>query len=167
MRLRALRTLAALLLSLALLGAQAPADGKAKTPQPPTRRATVDLFVDSGSQPLAAWQVELAVDRGSVKILSVEGGEHPAFRETPCYDPAALHHAHIVLAAFNTGKDLPRGKTRVARLQVQIAGSVEPDYIVRLEAAGDPHGHRIDATATVAQGEARSQASPPAISPGA
>ena len=54
------------------------------------RFAPVDVYLDSGSRPLAAYQFELKVTQGKVKIVGVEGGEHEAFREAPYYDPAAL-----------------------------------------------------------------------------
>ncbi len=117
----------------------------------PVRFAVVEVFIDSGGQALAAWQFELAAERGDVKIVGIEGGEHPAFKSPPYYDPAAMQHDRVVLAAFNTGNDLPKGKTRIARIHVQIAGDVPPEYALRLEAAGNPEGKRIEATLSVGE----------------
>jgi len=128
--------------------AQLPADGR-------VRFANLDVYVDSGQQPLAAYQFELAAEVGDVKIVGLEGGEHPAFQSPPYYDPAALMQNRIIVAAFNTGRDLPRGRTRVARLHVQITGDRQPEYAIRLEAAGNAAGARIPATAIVAEGDAR------------
>jgi len=133
------------------LGAQAPLDADQPEAQP--RFGCVEVFVDSGAQPLAAWQIELAAETGKVKIVGIEGGEHPAFKDAPHYDPAAIQHERVIIAAFNTGRDLPQGKTRVARIHVQITGNVEPEYAVRLEVAAAPDGRRVEATATLAKGE--------------
>jgi len=137
----------------ALLGAHAAV--APKTPQGTAHLALLDVFVDSGAQRLAAYQFELATEKGDVKILRIEGGEHPAFREPPYYDPAAIKTNRVAVAAFSTSKDLPKGKTRVARIRVQVAGSIEPEYVIRLEAAGTSDGHRIKASVSLAKGEAR------------
>ncbi len=123
--------------------------------EPPVRFTSVEVFIDTGEQPLAAWQFELAAERGSVKIVGIEGGDHPAFKSPPYYDPAAMQHDRVILAAFNTGKDLPKGKTRIARIHVQITGDVQPEYAIRLEAAGGPDGSRIQATLSLGKGEAK------------
>jgi len=143
----------ALILALLLIflgGGQAP--GFVPPPNGQARSAVVDVFIDSGAVPLAAWQVELAAERGKVKIIAIEGGEHPAYKEPPRHDPAAIGYKRIVLAAFNTGKDLPKGKTRVARLRLQTLGDTEPDYATRLDAAAAPDGKRIRATVSLVKG---------------
>jgi hypothetical protein len=85
------------------------------------------------------------LDSPGVKIVGVEGGEHVAFREPPYYDPAALSRDRIIIAAFNTGRDLPRGKTRVARLHLAITGP-EPEYTAKLDIAASAEGAAIPAT---------------------
>jgi len=144
----------ALLMALfgTLLGAEAPME--AEPPAGGVRFEALDVFVDSGAKPLAAWQFELAAERGDVKIVGLEGGEHAAYREPPYYDPAALQNHRIIVAAFNTGRDLPAGRTRVARIHVQVTGP-EPEYAIRLAAAASPDGERIPATVTLAKGEAK------------
>ena len=143
---------------LALAGAQgrsATASSAESMPasQPATiasvRFAAVDVFVDSGSKPLAAYQLELTATKGEVKIVGIEGGEHAAFRTPPYYDPAAMMHDRVILAAFNTGTSLPSGKGRVARIHVQISGEVAPQYESRLVLAASSDGRRIAATAFV------------------
>jgi hypothetical protein len=119
------------------------------------RFAAVDVYVDSGRQPLAAYQFELKATAGDVQIVGIEGGEHAAFREAPYYDPAAMMQHRVIIAAFSTGKDLPTGRTRVARVHVRVAGATEPEYAIELEAAASPDGQRIDATASWEQGERR------------
>src|SRR5690349_6090513 len=63
----------ALLFGLAAeLPAQQPADEEGRS-----RFCAVDIFIDSGSTPLAAYQVRFAVTNGLAKIVGIEGGEHP------------------------------------------------------------------------------------------
>ena len=88
--------------------------GRAADPAPAARVvrfAYVDVYLDAGAKPLAAYQVELTPTAGDVVLTGLEGGEHAAFRDAPYYDPAALHAAkgRVIVAAFNTGADLPRG----------------------------------------------------------
>jgi hypothetical protein len=124
--------------------------------RPAVRFTYVDVSIDSKSEPLAAYQFELAAEKGDVKIVGIEGGEHAAFQAPPYYDPAAMSRDHVIIAAFNTGKDLPKGKTRVARIHVQITGDQKPEYVIKLEVAASSEGQPISgATATVAEGEVR------------
>jgi hypothetical protein len=125
-------------------------------PTPTIRFTYLDVYIDSKDQPLAAYQFELAAERGDVKIVGIEGGEHAAFKAPPYYDPAAMSQDHVILAAFNTGKDLPTGKTRVARVHVQVAGEAKPEYVIKLEVAASSEGQPISgATAMVSEGGSR------------
>lgn len=136
-----------------------------------TRFAPVHVYLDSGSRLLAAYQFELVCsvpvrayssgeDNASrrhyeprIKIVGVEGGEHPAFREAPYYDPAALMNDRIIIAAFNTGTDLPQGRTRVATIHLQILGDAEPEYEVKFVTAGDAEGREISAQLDLERGD--------------
>lgn len=105
----------------------------------------VDVFIDPQGKPLAAYQFELrAVAGADVKLVGIEGGEHKAFLHPPYHDPKALLSERIVIAAFNTGEDLPSTKTRVARLMVRVTGSGEPKYDTTLEVAASGDGKKID-----------------------
>ena len=104
--------------------------------QAPARFVALDVYVDSGEKPLAAWQFELAC---GAKIVALEG----AAGTPPYYDPAALQGGRIVVASFTTEPNPPRGRVLVARLHMQETGSVE--YAPRLVVAGAPGGARIDA----------------------
>jgi len=131
------------------------------TVQPKVRFAPLHIYLDSGSRTLAAYQFELKAapgkpapaklvldsDRGAgVKIVGVEGGEHKAFKEAPYYDNAALHKSNrIIIAAFNTGHDLPQGRTRIATIHLQIIGEAEPDYELKLTVAADANAKDIPA----------------------
>jgi len=46
-----------------------------------SRFCAVDIYVDAGSTPLAAYQLAFAATNGVARIVGIEGGEHPAFRQ--------------------------------------------------------------------------------------
>ena len=129
----------------------APADPPAS--QRASRFTYVDVYVDSGQSPLAAYQFELSVSKGEITIVGVEGGEHAAFAEPPYYDTAALQSDRIIIAAFDTGDDLPSGRSRVARIHLMVSTLAPPPYRVELTAAADSDGRRIDAKITLEEGE--------------
>ena len=117
--------------------------GSAAQEREPVRFDYVDVYLDSNKKDLAAYQLELTLKAGKVRIVGIEGGEHPAFEEPPYYDPAALAKDRIIIAAFNTGRELPHGRTRVARVHVQITGNVQPQYEVLLTVAASADGKKI------------------------
>jgi hypothetical protein len=106
--------------------------------------AVYDLYIDS-QEPLAAYQVKISDRNRSAKILSVEGGEHTAYRQPPHFDPKAIQKNIIKLGAFRADKseNLPIGKTRVASLHVEIFEGRQPDFEVVVEAAARPGGQTI------------------------
>ncbi len=143
--------LVAISLILAFLYAEA---GQAATKVgPKVRFAPLHIFLDSGNRPLAAFQFELKTAAGQIKIVGVEGGQHKAFKEAPYYDPAALAKDRIIIAAFNTGRELPKGRTRIATIHLQIIGDAEPDYELKLAVAADADAKEIPAKITFEKGE--------------
>ena len=108
--------------------------------------AAFDVFVDSGSSSLGAWQFEWLVKGGSARIVGVEGGEHAAFTAAPHYDPAALQGGRILIAAYSTATELPRGRTRVARVHLMIDAGAMPELTVQLQASADGEGAALAAT---------------------
>jgi hypothetical protein len=110
--------------------------------------------------------VAKAAGGGKVTLVGIEGGEHAVFAKPAYYDPAALAPdggGRVILAAYSTGKDLPTGRTRVARLHVMVegAGGGEgaggAEYSVKLKVAADGEGRAIDgASATAAEATAAS-----------
>ena len=132
-----------LLFPLLSLAAETPATQSA-------RFQTVNVYVDSGDHPLAAWQVELKATQGDVKIVGVEGGDHrDLYRDPPYYDPKALATGNrIILASYTTANTAPKSKTLVARVHLRIIG----DYRLSITpmAAADPTGQSISATASIA-----------------
>jgi len=123
------------------------------TDQPGVRFAPLQIYIDSGSKSLAAYQFELKAVAGQIKIVGVEGGQHEAFKEAPYYDPAALANDRIIIAAFSTGKDLPTGRTRIATIHLQIIGDAEPKYELKLIVAADADAKEIPAEITFEKGE--------------
>ena len=122
------------------------------------RFAPVHIYLDSGrpgGPGLAAYQFELKATTGRIKIVGVEGGEHAAFKEAPYYDPAALAKDRIIIAALNTGRDLPRGRTRIATVHLQILGAAEPEYELDLTVAADADGRELRADLDIERGETK------------
>ena len=136
-------SLAAASLALALLYAEVGQAGSFIRPK--VRFAPLHIYLDSGSWPLAAYQFELKATAGKIKIVGVESGQHKAFKEAPYYDPAALANDRIIIAAFNTGRELPKGRTRIATIHLQITGDIEPEYELNLTVAADADGKEIPA----------------------
>lgn len=160
----------ALILAFSLLRTAAAPTGPAEPPAiapgvaatQAVRFATVDVHIDPKDHPLAAYQIEITGDSPHVKLAGVEGGEHAAFREPPYYDPAALNRNRIILAALNTGSDLPNKPFRVARLHVQISGDANPQWEVKLVVASTSDGSAVPgATASMSSASAAMEGAVP------
>lgn len=123
------------------------------SPEPGVRFAPLHIYLDSGNRSLAAFQFELKAVTGQIEIVGVEGGKHKGFSDPPYYDLAARTRGRIIIAAFNTGKDLPTGRTRIATVHLLIKGDVEPQYELDLTVAGDADGEKIPAELTFEKGE--------------
>jgi len=119
------------------------------------RFAPIHIFIDSGTTPLAAYQFELRAVHGTVKIVGIEGGEHPAYKDAPYYDPAAMAHDRVIVGAYSIAKDLPTGRSRVATIHVMIEGDIQPEYEVTLITAGNADGNPITAQITLEKGDTR------------
>jgi len=117
------------------------------------RFAPLRIYLDSGNHMLAAYQFELNATKGQVKIVGVESGEHKAFSEPPYYDPAALAKDRIIIAAFNTGSNLPKGRTRVATIHLQVLGDIEPEYELKLIVSADPDGRELSGKLDLEKGD--------------
>jgi len=123
------------------------------TVQSNVRFAPLHIYLDSGNKSLAAFQFELKAATGQIKIVGVEGGQHEAFEEAPYYDPAALANDRIIIAAFDTGSELPNGRTRIATIHLQIIGDAEPDYELKLTLAADANANEIPDKISFEKGE--------------
>ncbi len=116
----------------------------------PDRFCAVDIFVDSGSTPLAAYQIEFAATNGVAKIVGIEGGDPGVFHEAPYYDTKAMQGDRVIIASFSTAApaNLPTGKTRVATIHVQTSSDETPRFELKLETAGDAQAGKISASAS-------------------
>ncbi len=114
------------------------------------RFEAVDVYVDSKDVPLAAYQFEFTARTSNVAVVGVGRGEHPAFRDTPYFDSGSLPRNRIIVAAFDTGRYLPKGQTRVARVHLQVTGEQEPAYALELVVAATSDGTEIPATISLA-----------------
>jgi len=139
-------TLITVCLAISVFAQQAEQDEAASEAK--VRFAPLHIYIDSGEEGLAAFQFELKATVGQIKIVGVEGGEHDAYKEPPYYDPAALARDRIIIAAFNTGKKLPTGRSRAATIHLQIIGEIEPEYEIDLVVAANADGKEIPAKIT-------------------
>jgi hypothetical protein len=124
--------------------------------------APVDVYIEAGGERLAAYQIEIAYDRGTTRIVGLEGGESAAFAAAPYYDPAGLAGGRVVLASFvardgRGGEDVsaPSGRTRVARVHLYV-DAADPDealgaMTIRVITVADLDGRRFRAGAILAQ----------------
>jgi len=113
-------------------------------PSAPARFTYVDIMIDPKGQPLAAWQVEFTAEVGQISLVGVEAGDAPAYsKKPPYYDPAALAGNRIILGDFSLDPNLPKTKTRIARLMLEIRGGIQPQYVTKLIAAANPDGKTI------------------------
>lgn len=103
----------------------------------------IDIYVNSGEERLAAYQLHVKAGVG-VSIVGIEGGEHLAFRKPPYYDPKAMQRNEVKLAAFSTlaKSKLPKGKVRVATLHV-FSKQGFAEFSVLSRAIGNESGSRF------------------------
>lgn len=108
---------------------------------------TWSLVCDSGSEPLAAWQVELVVANGIAEVVGIQAGDDPAFPDPPTYG-IHLDEGVLALAAFSLADELPTGRTRVATLHVytDLPEGAVPRTLVDDAVACDREGRRIPVT---------------------
>ena len=117
----------------------------------------VNVYIDPVGQPLAAYQLELKTSGVDATLVGIEGGDHPAFAQAPYYDPRANLNHRIILAAFNTGEDLPRRRTRVATVMLRIEGSgaaAAGHYLATLQVAASADAKPIHVNLEVLEGAA-------------
>lgn len=118
------------------------------------RFEAIDVFVNSGDASLAAYQLEVDSASVGVEIVGIEGGEHAAFKEPPYYDPSAMKSNRVILAAFSIGKDLPAGRSRVARIHVQLEGRDAKEYRTKLSVSANADGELIPAEIEIEKAKA-------------
>jgi hypothetical protein len=116
------------------------------------RFAYVDVLLDTHAKPLAAYQFEFTGGEGC-QTVGIEGGEHPAFANPPYYDPAAMEHDRVIVAAYSTAAELPAGKMRISRLHLRVTG--KPTFTIRLMTAGSTDGKPMAADISIREGDVK------------
>ena len=121
--------------------------GAPKIDSSEARFEALDIFLESEG-PVAAWQFELGESSGQMRVVGVENGDSAAFDDAPYYDLDAVSEGQadrIIVADYSLSPavELPSGRTRIATVHVQLRGSRNPDYVLRLTAAGGEHGKPI------------------------
>jgi hypothetical protein len=128
----------------------------------PMRVLSYDIKLDTGSRPLAAFQVEVelsAPDTAAVTGLWLRGGDHPALQRRPYFNNRVTRdlkntpgsRLRIPLANFDTGGDLPSGDMLVARLVLTVVGTGHPGVAARLVVAAGPEAVPIPASVRVVE----------------
>jgi len=128
-----------------------PLNAAESSAEPGAAFRALDVYVDSHSAPLAAYQIEIQAPQGEVKIVGIEGGEHPAFLAPPFYDPKAMRQERLILAAFSTHSEvgLPKGKTRVATVHYQSLSGAAARFTVKVQTAANSEVVKTSIDATV------------------
>jgi len=110
----------------------------------------VDVFIDPKGKPLAAYQLDWRAISGNAKIVGIEGGEHPAFRNPPYYDPKAIQQERVIVAAFNVNEEsgLPKRRTRVATIHLRTKAGARCEYRVGKAEGATTDGRRISIETT-------------------
>lgn len=148
-----------LLLSLLAI---APFEARVAPSPPPQERATspssftwVDVWVDSGQTPLAAWQVKVRATEGQVSLVGVEGVDFPDARKAPWFDEKARGGSEVIVASFSPQESLqlPRGRVCVARLHLEVRGSTAPRFAAEAVTAATFGGARFPITVNVVKGK--------------
>ncbi len=118
------------------------------------RFVSLNVVVDSGDKPLAAWQLEFSAKQGMVSVVGVGNGQHPAYDQPPHYDPRAMRQDRIIMAAYSTAEaeKLPTGKTVVATINLMIEGPQPAVFESKMVAAADAGGERLNANLIIEEG---------------
>ncbi len=104
-------------------------NGEALAQGEQARFMPVEIIVDSGSERLSAYHMEISFtfnesdSTSSAQIVGLEGGEHSAFNKAPYYDARALYGSRVIIAALSPSDDLPQGSQRVATLHLRFIGA--------------------------------------------
>jgi hypothetical protein len=111
---------------------------------------TLQVYLDPGGTPLAAYQVEIVGDFTLVGVEAGPGQGRMGFSDPPYYDPAALAGGRVIVGGYSLADELPAGRTCVATLHVRIA-TANPGYQVKLLAAGARDGSRLECPVTISE----------------
>jgi hypothetical protein len=120
------------------------------------RFCMIHVNVDPKGQPLAAYQVEITFTNPAVRIVGIEGGDRAPYTNAPHYDPKAIQHERVILAAFSLSPEtrLPTNKVRVASVHLMVGGGGSPGQPgIRVIAAASSRGKTISVEATTEPGK--------------
>ncbi len=146
----ALRTLITVIALGALFASSRRAGGQSEEAAPTPSFRAIDMYVDSGDTPLAAYQIELSYDGERMKIVSLEGGATEGFKPAPHYDRKGLKGGRLIIAAFTSTDALAiAGRQRVARVHLMVEDGTDRLPSARLVTAARPGGVKIAATVTL------------------
>lgn len=126
---------------------------------PALQFAIIDITIDPLGQPLAAYQFELTAPDASLKIIGVQGSDHPAYKRDrpPYFDPIVTQRNtdRLILADYALPQldaaQLPDQPVVVARINVVYEGPADadtPDLQLSLITAGNADGKKIQAKAS-------------------
>lgn len=141
-------------LGLLLIPVLAGLGGLARTGAGPETFGALEVWIDTGSERLGAWQLELTSPADGLRYSAVEGGEPGAFGEAPAYDPAALRGGRLILAAYAGPEEAgepPAGRVRVARLHYLVADADAIEFAVSGVVTADTSGRRRDFEVTLVE----------------
>lgn len=117
-----------------------------------SRFTYVDIIIDPKGQPLAAWQFEFTAEVGQISLVGVEGGDAAAYaKRPPYYDPAALAGNRIIVGDYSLDAGVPKTRTHVARLMLEIRGDAKPQYVTKVMAAANADGKTIPVEVTLVE----------------
>lgn len=123
--------------SLVLLAMLALGSTAFAVPDVPLTFKPFDLWLDTGTNELVAYQIEITYDAQAIRIVGLEGGNTPAFVKAPYYDRKGLQGGRIIVAAFTTKDEgLPTGRMRIARIHVAVSGEAAQPKAELMTAAG-------------------------------
>jgi hypothetical protein len=126
--------------------------GAPANPSASSRFTYVDIMIDPKGESLAAWQFEFTAEVGQISLVGVEAGDNPAYaKRPPYYDPAALAGNRIIVGNYSLDAGVPKTRTRVARLMLEIRGDAKPQYVTKLMAAANADGTTIPVELTLVE----------------
>jgi len=109
----------------------------------------IDIFLDPKGKSLGAYQLHWKITTPNARIVGIEGGDHPAFRNPPQYDPRVIQGERVVVAAFNAAaeKSLPKTKIRIGSIHIEATPAATCRFEIENLEAADAQGSRISVNA--------------------
>jgi len=123
--------------------------------KPAIRFTYVDVHIDSKDEPWprtsSSWPPRRRREDRRYRGRRARGLQGPAVLRLGRDEPGSCHHRGV-----QHRQGPAKGKTRVARVHVQVTGEQKPEYVLKLEVAASSEAQPISgATATVTEGGSR------------